>query len=51
LKKLGWQPKFDFKTGLEKTVKWYQENQQWWQKIKQKSKEFKKFYQAYYQNR
>lgn len=51
LKKLGWQPKFDFKTGLKKTVKWYQENQQWWQKIKQKDKEFKKFYQAYYQNR
>lgn len=51
LKKLGWQPKYDFKTGLEQTVKWYQENQPWWQKIKQKSREYKKFYKAYYQNR
>lgn len=51
LKKLGWQPKFDFKTGLEKTVNWYNENQQWWQKIKQKSKEYKKFFKAYYQSR
>ena len=50
LKKLGWQPKFDFNTGLEKTVEWYQENQQCWQKIKQKSKEYKNFYQTYYQN-
>jgi len=51
LKKLGWQPKYDFKTGLEKTVKWYQENQPWWQKIKKKSREYKKFYKSYYQNR
>jgi dTDP-glucose 4,6-dehydratase len=51
LKKLGWQPKYDFKTSLEKTIKWYQENQPWWQRIKQKSIEYKKFYKAYYQDR
>jgi dTDP-glucose 4,6-dehydratase len=24
-KELGWKPKYDFKTGLEQTVKWYLE--------------------------
>lgn len=26
---LGWEPKTDFKTGFEKTVKWYLENLEW----------------------
>lgn len=33
---LGWQPKFtDFKTGLADTVKWYQENVDWWKPQKE----------------
>jgi dTDP-glucose 4,6-dehydratase len=28
-KELGWKPQVDFQTGLAKTIKWYQENQDW----------------------
>lgn len=29
---LGWQPHYtDFKTGLASTIKWYRENESWWQ--------------------
>jgi dTDP-glucose 4,6-dehydratase len=30
---LGWEPKEDFKSGFQKTVKWYLENQDWWKSI------------------
>ena len=33
---LGWTPQFtDFKKGLAETVKWYQENQDWWRPQKE----------------
>lgn len=32
-KELGWKPEETFETGLEKTVKWYLENKDWWQPI------------------
>ncbi len=32
-KKLGYQPQADFDTYLKKTVQWYKDNQQWWQRI------------------
>lgn len=28
---LGWQPKHDFASGLKQTVKWYQDNRDWWE--------------------
>jgi dTDP-glucose 4,6-dehydratase len=31
---LGWQPLFDFETHLKKTVEWYQNNQDWWRRLK-----------------
>lgn len=31
--KLGWEPKEDFASGFEKTVKWYLENRDWWERI------------------
>ena len=34
---LGWSPKESFETGIYKTVKWYIENEQWWQKILDRS--------------
>lgn len=40
---LGWEPLHDFETWLEKTVEWYKENREWWEKIKQG--EFKIYYQ------
>ena len=30
---LGWEPKEDFESGFRKTVLWYLENQEWWQRI------------------
>ena len=30
---LGWKPSYDLDTGLEQTVKWYLENEGWWQDI------------------
>lgn len=30
---LGWEPKEDFESGFKKTVVWYLENQEWWERI------------------
>ena len=30
---LGWRPRENFETGLEKTVRWYLDNRAWWEKI------------------
>ena len=30
---IGWKPKFSFKQSLESTVRWYVENEQWWNPI------------------
>jgi dTDP-glucose 4,6-dehydratase len=51
IKALGWEPEKNFDEALASTVRWYQENAGWWQKIKEKSKEFKSFYEEYYRNR
>ncbi|MBI3443274.1 dTDP-glucose 4,6-dehydratase [Candidatus Woesebacteria bacterium] len=34
---LGWKPKYDFETWLEKTVKWYINNKWWWRPLKKKA--------------
>ncbi|HSV95050.1 MAG TPA: dTDP-glucose 4,6-dehydratase [Spirochaetia bacterium] len=36
-KDLGWSPQYDFDSWLEKTVNWYQENEDWWKPLKEKS--------------
>ena len=36
-KELGWKPKYNFNTGLRKTILWYLDNQTWWKKIQQKN--------------
>ena len=48
---LGWKPEKDFEDALEHTVRWYQKNEDWWRKIKEKSKDFKSFYKEYYKDR
>ncbi|MCX6810269.1 MAG: dTDP-glucose 4,6-dehydratase [Candidatus Berkelbacteria bacterium] len=30
---LGWQPTVNFTEGIKKTVDWYKENEEWWQRI------------------
>jgi dTDP-glucose 4,6-dehydratase len=32
-RELGWKPREDFTSGLRRTVKWYLENPQWWQRV------------------
>ncbi len=34
---LGWSPKESYKTGLNKTIDWYLENESWWREIQSKS--------------
>ena len=51
LKGLGWKREVDFEKGLEATVRWYVDNRDWWLKIKEKSAEYKAFYENYYKDR
>ena len=34
---IGWQPQIPFEEGMRETIRWYVENQEWWQTIQQKS--------------
>ena len=36
-KDLSWKPKENFNSGLKKTISWYLENEEWWQKILNKN--------------
>jgi dTDP-glucose 4,6-dehydratase len=47
-KVLGWVAEKDFNEGLVSTVKWYKENEEWWRKIKEGKREYKEFYEKYY---
>ena len=46
LKALGWQPAMPWEQGMEETVRWYQEYESWWRKIK--SGEFRAYYERQY---
>lgn len=35
-KELGYFPEVDFKSGLSETIKWYKNNRQWWEPLKQR---------------
>ncbi len=48
---LGWKPEKIFEEALAFTIRWYQENSEWWRKIKEKSKDFQEFYAKYYAKR
>ena len=51
IKALGWRREVEFEAGLKRTVRWYVENEAWWRKIKDKSAEYKAFYEAQYKDR
>lgn len=36
INQLGWRPTVDFALGIERTVRWYQENPYWWQPLKRR---------------
>lgn len=46
---LGWSPKYNFDTGIEQTIKWYLENQQWWENII--SGDYQDYFKAQYADR
>jgi dTDP-glucose 4,6-dehydratase len=48
IQKLGWVKKHNFIQGLEKTVKWYVENDVWWHAIKQKQADYKVWMEKHY---
>ena len=48
-KELGWEPSLQFEEGIEKTVRWYLDNQEWMDNIT--SGEYEKYYQDMYKGR
>jgi dTDP-glucose 4,6-dehydratase len=46
---LGWEPSLQFEEGIEKTVKWYLENQAWMDRVT--SGDYQKYYESMYTNR
>ncbi|MDP3830865.1 MAG: dTDP-glucose 4,6-dehydratase, partial [Ignavibacteriaceae bacterium] len=43
---LGWKPSFNFETAIDYTIKWYLENQKWWERII--SGDYQKYYSIQY---
>ncbi len=48
-RQLGWERQLDFDSGLEATVRWYEQNEWWWRKIK--TGDYLEFYRKQYANR
>ena len=48
-RELGWNPSLQFEEGIEKTVRWYLDNQEWMDNIT--SGEYEKYYDSMYSNR
>jgi dTDP-glucose 4,6-dehydratase len=49
LRALGWQPQHDFDAAIERTVRWYADNRDWWQRAK--SGAFGAYYERQYGRR
>lgn len=48
-RELGWLPETSFSGGIEKTIRWYLDNKNWWQRIV--DGEYKNYYQKMYGSR
>ena len=46
---LGWEPSLQFEEGIEETVKWYLENQEWMDNVT--SGDYQNYYESMYKNR
>ncbi len=46
---LGWTPEYEFEDAIRKTVEWYLENKNWWERII--SGEYQNYYRKLYENR
>ena len=51
LEKIGFKSQMQFEEGLRKTIDWYVQNEAWWRGIKERSAEYKAFYEKQYGNR
>lgn len=51
LESLGFRLTTDFDEALARTVDWYRKNEPWWRAIKERSAEYKAFYEKQYANR
>jgi len=49
MRELGWEPSLQFEEGLEKTVDWYLENQDWLENVTTGT--YQQYYQTMYENR
>ena len=47
-RELGWEPDLQFEEGIEKTVKWYLENQEWMDNVT--SGDYQRYYEETYNN-
>ena len=48
-KELGWEPSLQFEEGIEKTVRWYLDNQEWMDNVT--SGDYEKYYEEMYKQR
>lgn len=48
-RELGWSPRYSFEEAMMATVRWYQQNEWWWRKIK--TGEYLEYYKAQYAER
>ena len=48
-RELGWEPSLQFEEGIEKTVRWYLDNQEWMDNVT--SGDYQKYYESMYKNR
>ncbi|MCA0991386.1 dTDP-glucose 4,6-dehydratase [Pseudalkalibacillus hwajinpoensis] len=46
LEQLGWEPKYNFETGIAQTIQWYLDNKDWWEQII--SGEYKEYFDKQY---
>jgi dTDP-glucose 4,6-dehydratase len=50
IRALGWQPRHDYQSTMEKTVAWYLQNREWWEKIKARG-DYRDYYLKQYTDR
>jgi dTDP-glucose 4,6-dehydratase len=48
LNEVGFRCDTDFDTALERTIRWYRDNEPWWRAIKERSAEYKAYYEKQY---
>jgi len=51
IRQLGWSPQHSFDQAIKETIRWYLDNREWWQRIKQGRREHQEFQQRWYQGR